>query len=173
MQGDSAVVLDQQNRLVGLSVQLQEHLDYYNYMNKFRFDFSCELAQRELFEDQLQVLLSELTEGAIFFETHPKFTSAKKYLERYRQEKQKLLGFSRTFLVKLLNRESTFSLKYNQKEAVAQFTELFTSTEPKPTVRFLCRYLSLFPQFRRKLEELVRGCKEQLEEQSVREFTLF
>jgi hypothetical protein len=64
-------------------------------------------------------------------------------------------------------------LKYNQKEAVSQFTELFTSDEPKPTVRFLCRYLSLFPQFRRKLEEIVRGCKEQLEEQSVREFTLF
>ncbi len=85
MQGYSAAVLDQQNRLVELSVQLQEQLDYYNYLNKFRFDFSCELTQRELYEDQLQVLLSELTEGAIFFETHPKFTAAKKYLDRYRQ----------------------------------------------------------------------------------------
>lgn len=96
-------------------------------------------------------MLSQLTEGAVFFETHPKFTAAKKYLERYRQEKQKMLGFSRTFLLKLFNRENSFSLKYNQKEALLQYSELFTSTEPKPTARFLCRFLSIFPQFRRKL----------------------
>lgn len=173
MQGDSAAVLEQQNRLVDLSVQLQENLNYYNYLAKFRFDFACELAQRELFEDQLQELLSELTEGMLFFETHPKFAMARKYLDRYKHEKQRLVGFSRTFLLKLFNRESSFSLKYNQKDALAQFTESFTSTEPKPTVRFLCRYLSLFPQFRRKLEDVVRGCKEQLDEPSAREFTLF
>lgn len=41
MQGDSAAVLERQNKLVDLSVQLQEYLDYYNYLNKFKFEFSC------------------------------------------------------------------------------------------------------------------------------------
>jgi hypothetical protein len=58
MQGDSAQVLEKQNKLVDLSVQIQENLDYYNYLNKFKFDFQCELGQRELFEDQLQVILT-------------------------------------------------------------------------------------------------------------------
>lgn len=61
IQGDAAGVLEKQHRLVDLSVNLQETLDYYNYINKFRFEFPCELAQRELFEDQLQVVLSQLT----------------------------------------------------------------------------------------------------------------
>lgn len=50
------------------------------------------------------MILSELTEGIIFFESHPKFTYAKKYLEKYKSEKMKMLGFVRTFLLKLFNR---------------------------------------------------------------------
>lgn len=70
-----------------------------------------------------------------------------------------MLGFVRTFLLKLFNREASFSLKYNVPAAIQQYLESFTAAEAKPTVRFLCRYLGLFPQLKRNLDEIVRGSK--------------
>lgn len=79
--------------------------------------------------------------------------------DRYRSEREKVGNFTITFLMKLLSKEYIFASKYNGKDSIPQLIDNFTQNEPKPTVKFLCRYLALFPQFRRKLENLLRTCK--------------
>jgi hypothetical protein len=54
--------------MIDLSIKMKQTLDYYSYHEKFSFDYPCEINCREMFENTIQTILSELTDGIQFFQ---------------------------------------------------------------------------------------------------------
>lgn len=57
-----------------------------------------------MFEDQLQSLLSGLTDGIEFFTLNTNYTNSKKYLNGLISSKTKVTSFTKSFFIKLLNK---------------------------------------------------------------------
>jgi len=50
-----------------MSMAVKEALDYYTYYSKNQFNYACEIASRQLFEDNLQPTLSTVMDAIEFF----------------------------------------------------------------------------------------------------------
>ena len=50
-----------------MSMAVKEALDYYTYYSKNHFNYACEIASRQLFEDNLQPTLSTVMDAIEFF----------------------------------------------------------------------------------------------------------
>lgn len=57
-----------------------------------------------MFEDQLQPIVSQLTDAIQFFSTNSHFTNSKKYLSIAVSHKTKVTSFIKSFFIKLLNK---------------------------------------------------------------------
>lgn len=108
----------------------------------------------ELYNDasNLQLTLSELTEGIEFFSSHPQFSNSKKYFQKYKEEKKKTLGYVKGYLLKLFTKEDGFVMK--QSKAVSIESYFANNSYPKATYKFLSDYLVIFPQFKKELLDL-------------------
>ena len=87
-----------------------------------------------------------MTEGIEFFISHPAFANSKKFLQKYRDEKKKMLAFVRSYLVKLINKEDSFVMKHSRTVHLESYFD--NTCYPKATFKFLSDYLTIFPQFK-------------------------
>jgi len=114
MKGETSELVEKQKKLIDLSMKMKESLDYYSYHSKFSFDYPCEVACREMFENVLQQTLSEIMDGIQYFQENITYAQSKKYLGMFQSSRSKVSSFVKSFFVKLLNKESQFMNK-NQK----------------------------------------------------------
>lgn len=49
MKGSTSQLVYKQKRMIDLSMKMKESLDYYNYHDKFKFDYACDISSREMF----------------------------------------------------------------------------------------------------------------------------
>lgn len=137
-------------------MKMKESLDYYSYHSKFNFEYSCEIACREMFENNLQQTLSELTDGIQYFQENSTFSQSKKYLSMFQNSRSKVLSFVKSFFIKLFNKQSQFMNK-NHKITFSGFFETFY---PKSKFKFISTFLVIFPQFAPKLEHILKSVKQ-------------
>lgn len=124
-------------------MKMKETLDYYAYHDKFKFDFACEVSSREIFEDSLQPILSEIMDGIDFFTEKTTYVAAKQHLAMFRSSRTKVLSFTKSFLIKLFNKEDSFQ-RGNDKVSLLGCVD---SYYPKSKIKFVLCYLCHFPQF--------------------------
>lgn len=108
-----------------------------------------------MFEDQIQSVLSEFTDAIEFFTCNINYSSAKKYLNGLVGARTKVTSFTKSFFIKILNKEYTFSLR-NVKVPIWKHVDSFY---PKSKPKFLFSFLSLFPQFKRNLKLVLMAAK--------------
>ena len=145
-------------------MKMKESLDYYSYPAKFTFDYPCEIACREMYEDILQQTLSELTDGIQYFQENTNYANSKKYLAIFQSSRSKMLSFVKSFFIKLFGRETVFMNKHLK----VNFGSLLESFYPKSKLKFVSTYLVLFPQFAPLLEHILKSIKESSSEQDVK-----
>lgn len=101
---NTSELIKKQKQYIDLANAVKEGLDYYDLLDKFEFNYLCETNSREVFESELQSILSYLTDGIEFFSTNTIYTNAKKYLNGLTAAKTKVTSFTKSFLIKLLNK---------------------------------------------------------------------
>jgi hypothetical protein len=137
--------------MIDLSMKMKQCLDYYSYHDKLRFDYPCEVAARELFENTLQPLLSELTDGMQYFQENTTYAQSKKYLALFQTTRSKILSFAKSFFIKLFNREQAFALKHAKPPLPHPLAPHLDSLYPKSRAKFIHAFLLVFPQFQGQL----------------------
>lgn len=114
VKGETLGLVNRQKALIDFSYTLKDSLDYYLYHQKNHFDFPSDVASRHVFEDALQPTLSTVMDGLDFFTQNHTHVSAKKHLNQYLNSKSKILSFTKSFFIKLFNKENNFVTKYVQ-----------------------------------------------------------
>ena len=119
-----------------------------------------------MFEDQLQPMISQLTDAIQFFTSYSYYTNSKKYLSQAISSRTKVTSFTKSFFIKLLNKEYTFCFK-NTK---APIWEHLTQFYPKSKMKFMQQFILLFPQFKKNLRNVIMMVKENATEEEINIF---
>ena len=84
-----------------------------------------------MFEDQLQPTLSEFTDAIEFFSSNINYSSAKKYLNGLASARTKVTSFTKSFLIKILNKEYSFVIKHAKGKIWGHIDSFYPKSKPK------------------------------------------
>ena len=128
---ESQMYIRQKKAMIEMEGQAQEYYQHYTSTSKLTNEIEAciklESTQPVFFEQNVQRLLTEICNGAVFFESKPHFQSSQRQQEQYRSLKKKLIASTKSHLFRALNREFGFT---NSRLSKMKFTEVLNLFYP-------------------------------------------